>query len=252
MRYLLEIAYNGTNYSGWQKQKNAVSVQQTLEMHLEVLCGKPVETMGCGRTDTGVHARRFFLHFDSGAIEDSQTFVHKLNGLLPKDIAAYDLRPTATDFNARYDAISRQYRYFIHQRPNPFLNELSYFYSRNLDVETMNKACSLLLHYIDFGCFRKTRSSGKTNICYLTKARWYRRNDRLIFVVESDRFLRNMVRAIVGTLILVGEKRLDLKQFEEILINKNRQAAGYSVPACGLYLWDVMYNIRGNYSEPES
>jgi tRNA pseudouridine38-40 synthase len=241
MRYLLEIAYNGTNYCGWQKQKNAISVQQTLEKHLETLCGETTQTMGCGRTDTGVHARKYFLHFDSVEICDLAMFVQNLNGLLPCDIVSHNLQRVTDNFNARYDARTRQYRYFMHRKSSPFLNKLSYFYSRNLDIETMNKACVLLMNYTDFSCFRKTRSSNKTNTCHVTKARWYKREDKLVFIVGADRFLRNMVRAMVGTLIWVGENRIDLKEFEEILQSKNRQEAGVSVPACGLYLWDVGY-----------
>ena len=262
MRYFLELSFLGTNYHGWQKQKNAHSVQQELENALKVLFRKEIETTGCGRTDTGVHARKFFAHFDtdellpknsSRAINKSinqkinnSSFTHRLNTLVPRDISIINIFPVDDDAHARYDATSRTYEYIITKRKDALLNGLSFHFEYDLDIEVMNHLAKLLLGQHDFGCFSKSRTQVKTNICTVKEAKWKSEEHKLIFRITADRFLRNMVRAIVGTLLDGGEKRISENDFKKILASKNRSRAGVSVPAAGLYLCEVKYPFIKN------
>jgi tRNA pseudouridine38-40 synthase len=242
VRYFLKLSFLGKNYHGWQIQLNAHSVQAELESALRVLLKTPVSSTGCGRTDTGVNAAMFFAHFDStDSIDDTESFIHQLNCILPDDIAVHNLLNVADNAHARYDATARTYAYHVYHDKNPFLKERAYFFPYELNVEMMNQMCAVLLEYSDFSSFSKSRTQVKTNLCKITEAKWNRIEDELVFQITADRFLRNMVRAIVGTMLEIGESRLDEKGFRAVIEGKNRSDAGVSVPAHGLYLVDVRY-----------
>jgi len=236
----MKLSYNGTAYSGWQRQDNAVSVQQTIEKALRLITGIDIEIVGCGRTDTGVHASFYVAHFDTEQPLDVE-LVYKLNSILPKDIAVHHCKETADTFHARFSAISREYCYFIHCRKDPFLNDRSWFVHQSLDIDAMNRACTVLMDYDDFASFCKKGADNKTTICKLTHAEWVKEDHRLIFTIRADRFLRNMVRAIVGTMIDVGLGKTDMHNLRLIIEARDRGCSGASVPACGLYLTDVQY-----------
>jgi tRNA pseudouridine38-40 synthase len=210
---------------------------------LLLLLGEPAETLGCGRTDTGVHARRFTAHFEATKSINAQTFVPKINKILPPDIACYDLHPVPDAANARFDAISRTYRYFITLVKNPFLTEYACYVHHPLNVEAMNAAARLLLTTTDFTSFAKLHSDAKTNICTIHEAYWAedKENNTLVFTIKANRFLRNMVRAIVGTLLDVGRGKLSPEEFAKVTDSKNRCRASTSAPAQGLFLWEVEY-----------
>jgi len=249
-RFFLEIAYDGSSYHGWQIQINAMSVQEKLNQALGTLLRKDVETIGAGRTDTGVHAQQLFVHFDAdrtGLVLDGNKFVHSLNSLLPPDIAAYRLYEVSNDAHARFDAISRSYAYHTHFRKDPFKIKSSWLLRDIPDVDKMNAACQFLLGKQDFGCFSKTHTQVFTNICTIAHARWeWAAEGHLVFHITADRFLRNMVRAIVGTLLEIGLKDKDINYLEEVIASKNRSKAGASVPAHGLYLTEVVYPYISN------
>lgn len=244
-RYFVELSFKGTQYHGWQIQDNALSVQEKLNHVFSVFFREPVETIGCGRTDTGVHARQFYAHFDisQGRKEEvlSALSLHHLNAMLPWDIALKRFIPVHPEAHARFDALSRSYEYFIHLKKNPFKIESSYLHRKSLDVESMNKAAALLKQFNDFGAFSKSRTQVKTNICTIKEAYWEILEDGICFRITADRFLRNMVRAIVGTLLEIGEKKIKEEELISIIQSKSRTNAGMSVPACGLYLTKVVY-----------
>ncbi|MFY0481949.1 tRNA pseudouridine(38-40) synthase TruA [Flavobacterium sp. PLA-1-15] len=242
MRYFIKFSYKGTNYHGWQYQPNAVSVQETLTKALCVVLNSELEIMGAGRTDTGVHAREMFAHFDFEKEIEAQTLIHKLNSFLPKDIAVSDIIPVHEDAHARFDATKRTYEYHINTAKNVFLEELSWYYHQRLDVNLMNEAAKILLNHIDFQCFSKVHTDVNTFNCKITEAYWKEVNNQLIFTISADRFLRNMVRAIVGTLVYVGLGKITLEDFNTIIESKDRGKAGFSVPAHGLYLTEVKYD----------
>jgi tRNA pseudouridine38-40 synthase len=242
MRYFLELQYKGTNYAGWQIQDNAIAVQQKLNEALSVLLHHNTETIGCGRTDTGVHATQFFAHFDvDKEITHSDKFLFSLNGMLPLDISIIDLHLVDDKAHARFDASERSYQYFIYQTKNPFLKETAMFFKRTLNVELMNQACELFKTYNDFSCFSKSNTQTKTNICSISNAHWIQEDDLLIFSISADRFLRGMVRAIVGTLLLLGEGKISFSDFKSIIESKDRSKAGLSVDAHALYLTSIKY-----------
>lgn len=242
MRYFLELQYKGTNYAGWQIQDNAIAVQQKLNEALSVLLQHNTDTIGCGRTDTGVHATQFFAHFNvEEAIADADKFLFSLNGMLPLDISIIDLHMVTEKAHARFDATERSYQYFIYQTKNPFLKDNAMFFKRSLNIELMNEACKLMMTFDDFSCFSKSNTQTKTNICKITHANWIIDNDLLIFSITADRFLRGMVRAIVGTLLLLGDGKISLVEFEKIIEGKNRSRAGVSVDAHALYLTSIKY-----------
>lgn len=241
IRYFLELAYKGTKYHGWQIQANAHTVQDEINSALTTILRIPIETMGSGRTDTGVHARQQYLHFDVHENLDKGDLLKRLNAILPKDIAVYDLHEVSLDAHARFDATSRSYEYHISIRKNPFEEELSWHYFNKLDLKAMNEASALLLEVSDFECFSKVKTGVNHFECEIKKACWEQKEQRLIFHITANRFLRGMVRAIVGTLVLVGEHKLDLGDFQTILQRQNRRNAGPSAPACGLYLCHVAY-----------
>ena len=241
-RYFLEFCFKGTNYSGWQVQKNAVSVQEKVDNALTILSGTKTQSTGCGRTDTGVHAKQFFAHFDcEKKIADKKQFVYQLNAILPNDISAFELHEVDDDASARFDAIKRTYEYYLYRSKNPFLKEFATTMLFDVDVEKINKACSVLLAHDDFKCFSKSRTQVKHTICNIYEAKWEEKVGKHKFTITANRFLRGMVRAIVGTLQRVGKEELSLNDFKKIIENKQRSAAGASVDACGLYLSRIEY-----------
>ena len=242
MRYFLKIAYDGTGFHGWQRQPNAIGVQQIIEDSLSTIMCRPVEIVGSGRTDTGVHARETFAHFDTPEpIGDTGKFLVSLNRLCGRAIAISDILPVMETAHARFDATSRTYKYFIHFHKDPFLEGLSWE-TRPLDLERMNEAASLLPETEDFTSFAKLHSDAKTNICHVDIARWTEEGEnRAVFTIRADRFLRNMVRAVVGTLVDVGRGKSDPATVKKIIESKDRCSAGTSMPAHALYLWKVEY-----------
>ena len=243
MRFFIQLSYNGTNYHGWQIQPNATSVQETLTKALSVVLNKKdIEIMGAGRTDSGVHASQMFAHFDFENEIDSQTILHKLNSFLPKDIAVSDIILVDENAHARFDATQRTYEYKINSSKNVFLDELSWYYNKELNVNAMNESAELLLKFIDFQCFSKVHTDVNTFNCSITEAFWKTENDQLIFTISADRFLRNMVRSIVGTLVYVGLGKISKADFQTIIESKDRKKAGFSVPAHGLYLTKIKYD----------
>ena len=241
MRYFIELAYNGTNYHGWQYQPNASSVQETLNKALSVILKTTIDVVGAGRTDTGVHAKQMFAHFDFDSEIDMPHLVHKLNSFLPKDIAIFNIHKVHEEAHTRFDAIKRTYEYRIHKQKDVFENSGSWYYQNELDIEKMNKACKILFEYTDFECFSKVNTDVNTFNCKIYEAHWQQNENELIFTISADRFLRNMVRAIVGTMIYIGLEKITLKDFRTIIESKDRNQAGFSVPAHGLYLTKIEY-----------
>lgn len=241
MRYFIEIAFNGKHYHGWQIQPEAISVQEVLERSLSTLLREAIKITGAGRTDTGVHARQLFAHFDlSEQIETDET-IFRLNSFLPKDIAVIDMFRVRDDAHARFDAISREYQYYIGLKKDPFLQDFAYSVHLMPNIDLMNKAAKLLLGHQDFQCFSRSNTDVKTYYCDVRTAHWELENDVMIFSVSADRFLRNMVRAIVGSLLDVGYGKTSLAHFSEILESRDRTKAGASAPAHGLYLTRIVY-----------
>lgn len=242
-RYFLELAYFGRDFVGWQKQPEGTTVQETIEDALTLLNSNiHVPVVGCGRTDTGVHAKNYTLHFDFKTIEDEAQFVYKLNKMLPDSIAIYSIRQVAIDAHARFDAKERVYRYFIHRSKDPFIAEQSLHIAKSLDFNLMNEAAQFLIGTKDFTSLSKLHTDVKTNICNVTDAKWVIVNDdTAYFEIKADRFLRNMVRATVGTLLEVGEGKIKPTEIISILEKMDRQAAATSAPAHGLFLWKVEY-----------
>ncbi|WP_167608370.1 tRNA pseudouridine(38-40) synthase TruA [Maribellus sediminis] len=241
-RYFLQCSYNGTRYHGWQVQPNAVSVQEVLEKALSTILREEVAVVGAGRTDTGVHASFYMLHFEvTKPVAENFDLVYKLNSFLPEDVAVQRLWTVDEEAHARFSALSRTYHYYITTAKDPFSIETAYRYSLPLDVEKMNEAAKLLFDYEDFTSFSRLHTDVKTNNCKIYQAEWKTEGDQLIFVIKADRFLRNMVRAIVGTLLEIGKGKLSLEDFKQIIEKKDRGAAGASAPAKGLFLVDVEY-----------
>lgn len=241
MRFFIKFSYNGTNYHGWQKQPNAISVQETLEKAMAVIFNQKVDIMGAGRTDTGVHAKEMFAHFDLEITIEPKNIVHKLNSFLPKDIAVFDIFEVNSQAHARFDAKKRTYEYHINRYKDVFLTNQSWYYHHQLDVDLMNQAAGVLLNHTDFQCFSKVNTDVNTFNCKISEAFWNEENNQLIFTISADRFLRNMVRAIVGTLVYVGLHKITVADFEKIIASKNRSEAGFSVSACGLFLTKIEY-----------
>jgi tRNA pseudouridine38-40 synthase len=242
MRYFIKFSYNGTNYHGWQMQPNAISVQEVLNKALSTILNYNVDCMGAGRTDTGVHAREMFAHFDYNLQIDVENTIHKLNSFLPKDIVVFDIIEVHEEAHARFDAKKRTYKYYINSYKNAFLNDQSWYYHQKLDLDLMNEACKILLNHTNFEAFSKVNTDVNTFDCKIYDAFWTQSNNQIIFTISADRFLRNMVRAIVGTIIYVGLNKITLHDFNEIIESKNRNNAGFSVPAHGLYLTKIEYD----------
>ena len=241
MRYFIQISYNGTNYHGWQQQPNASSVQETLNKALSTVLNRTIDCMGAGRTDTGVHATQMYAHFDCDELQNTTSIIHKLNSFLPQDIVVHDLIQVHNDAHARFDATKRTYEYHIHSFKNAFLQNKSWYFHQKLNVNLMNEACKILFNHTDFQCFSKVHTDVNTFDCKIYEAFWKEENANLIFTISADRFLRNMVRAIVGTMINVGLEKITLEEFQTIIESKDRNKAGFSVPAHGLYLTEIEY-----------
>lgn len=249
-RYFIELAYNGSSYNGWQIQPNSPSVQEELNGALSTILRKDMQVVGAGRTDTGVHAAFFVAHFDfPDEIPDLSYLVYKLNRLTGKGIALRKIYPVAPDMHARFSAISRTYKYFIDKAKDPFTCDFAYRVFPLPDIVLMNEACCLLFEYEDFTSFSKLHTDTKTNICRLMEAGWEETDTQLIFTIKADRFLRNMVRAIVGTLLEVGQKKLSLADFRNIIESRDRCRAGNSVPGNALFLWNIEYPSLSNPDE---
>lgn len=243
LRYFIFISYKGTFYHGWQVQPNSLTVQKLLDEALTTILSENISTTGAGRTDTGVHALKFCAHFDSlsdNLIPD-KNLIYKLNSFLPKDISVTSLRKVLFDANARFSALSRTYKYFISREKDPFSVDSSWYVPGNPDLESMNNASEFLLKYSDFTSFSRLHSNAKTNICKIYNAKWDKIGNQLIFTIKADRFLRNMVRAIVGTMIDVGLGKMNLNKFEDIINSMDRSKAGKSAPAKGLFLTEIEY-----------
>ena len=243
-RYFIYLKYDGSAYHGWQIQPNGNSVQEELQRALSTLLRKDISITGAGRTDTGVHARLMTAHFDSLIVVDCQQLKYRLNRILPHDIAIDDIKEVDNDLHARFSATSRTYHYYIHQKKNPFKRNYSYEIHYKLDFDKMNEAAEMLLQTSDFGAFCKAGSDVKTTICNVTEAYWQQVDNEeqsYCFIISANRFLRNMVRAVVGTLIDVGRGRITIEDFSKIIQGKKRSEAGESVPGNALFLWDIQY-----------
>lgn len=243
MRYFVELSYKGTAFNGWQRQPSAPSVQQTIEEALSTILRTPTEIVGAGRTDTGVHAAHYVAHFDCPTpIADCASLTYHLNALLPEDIALKKIYPVREDAHARFDATEREYRYYIEPRKNPFTRQTSWQLTLPLDIEAMNRAAEVLLTTEDFTTFAKLGSNNSSNICHIFCARWeVEPSGQIVFTFRANRFLRNMVRAVVGTLVDVGRGKLSPEQFAAIVAAKDLSKSSSSAPAAGLFLTDVTY-----------
>lgn len=240
MRYFLEFSYAGTNYHGWQSQPNAISVQGIMENVLTTILKSPTTLIAAGRTDTGVHARQMVAHFDFDA-ESHEKLVYQFNQFLPFDIVVHSLKQVKLNAHARFDAISRTYEYHISSQKTAFENDLHYQVNQNLDFDLMNTAAQILLDYQDFECFSKSKTDVKTFFCHISHAEWTNSEKGYTFTIKANRFLRNMVRSIVGTLIEIGLEKKKVEELHQIISNKKRSGAGYSVPALGLFLTKIEY-----------
>jgi tRNA pseudouridine38-40 synthase len=241
-RYFLELAYKGTNYSGWQIQPYVVTLQEQINSVLTKLNHNiPINIVGCGRTDAGVHAKQFFAHFDFETIDDLKLFKFKMNNMLPKDIAIHQIFKVNENAHARFDATERTYHYHIITNKNPFLVDTSMLFTQLLDIDKMNQASKILLNYTDFECFSKVKTDVKNFYCTITRAEWIKTENGYMFVISANRFLRNMVRAIVGTLIEIGGGNLSIDDLHQIIKSKDRSMAGKSVISNGLFLAEIKY-----------
>lgn len=242
MRRFIQLSYDGAAYHGWQKQPNARSVQQTLQEALSMLLQTDIEVVGAGRTDAGVSARMMVAHFETSKACDNEQLVYKLNKLLPHDIAVQRIWEVSDEMHARFSATSRTYHYYIHTRKDPFVRQYSWLVTFPLDFARMNEAASRLPDFDDFTSFSKVNTDTKTNLCNVTEARWTQEGENTWrFTITANRFLRNMVRAIVGTLIEVGRGRMTVDEFCQVIEQRNRCSAGDSVPGHALFLVDVSY-----------
>jgi len=244
-RYFLKLSYVGTLYHGWQIQANTPdTIQEIMNIRYSSILGEKINMIGCGRTDTGVHAREFYAHLEleqTDIMADYEKWMYKFNVVLPHDISIQQIIPVAPNAHARFGATSRTYQYFIHHKKDAFLLNRSYYCPNDLNLQEMNKAAKLLFNYSDFTSFSRARTQVKTNLCSIMQAEWMEIENGLVFTIKANRFLRNMVRAIVGTMVDIGKGKLTMEDFGRIIENKDRSAAGFSAPACGLYLMKVLY-----------
>jgi tRNA pseudouridine38-40 synthase len=245
MRYFLQLSYHGKNYSGWQRQENAVSVQETLEDNLSRIYAEKIEIIGCGRTDAGVHAQDYFAHFDTDKIMPDN-FLYRINSMLPQDIAIHRFFEVKPDVHARFDAVSRTYKYFIHFSKNPFLEDQSFLFNQRPDIEKMNHCIRQLLGEHDFSTFEKKGSDNKTSVCMLENAYWEATENGLVFTITANRFLRNMVRRITAALLMVGLDKLNEQEVIRAVLNKDALEVKLAVPAKGLFLWEIGYEFNQN------
>lgn len=243
LRYFIEFSYNGQNYFGYQIQPSQISVQQELETALSTILREDIKTTGAGRTDTGVHAKKMFAHFDTDQ-EISAKLPNQLNSFLPPDISVKRIFRVKDNFHARFDATFRTYEYYISLEKNPFTQNSAWqHWKRPLDSDKMNEACKILFEYEDFESFAKIGGDNKTNLCKIYKAEWEQNGSELKFTISANRFLRNMVRAIVGTMAEIGTGKIQPEDLRDIIEAKNRNSAGTSAPAHGLSLVDVGYDF---------
>ena len=241
-RYFIKLAYNGTNYHGWQIQDNADTVQAEVNEKLSLLLGEKINVVGCGRTDAGVHARTFYAHFDIARLNcNPDELSYKLDRFLPTDIVVYNIFKVKPDFHSRFSAVSRTYRYYISRTKDPFCDKQCYYFHGTLDIEAMKAASHYLFEFEDFTSFSKLHTQTATNNCVISEAIWEEKNGKMIFTITADRFLRNMVRAIVGTLLEIGKGKLKVEDMKNIIEARDRSKAGFSVPAQGLFLEKVKY-----------
>jgi tRNA pseudouridine38-40 synthase len=241
LRYFIELSYNGTAYHGWQYQPNATSVQEVIEQSLSTLLKEKIGILGAGRTDAGVHAVQMFAHFDTISKFSVEDLIFKLNSFLAKDIAVHNIFKVCDETHARFDAISRTYTYRISLQKNVFTFNNSYYLKKRLNIERMNDAAKILYQYRNFKCFSKSNTDVNTYNCTIMMAEWSRVNDELVFTIKANRFLRNMVRAIVGTLIDIGSGKMDAERLHDIIKSEDRTKAGASVPGYALYLSHIEY-----------
>ena len=242
MRFFIELSYDGKQYHGWQYQPNAISVQEIFEHSLSTLLKSPINVFGAGRTDAGVHAKQMFAHFDYSVAFDKKILIFKLNSFLPNDISIQNIYQVKTEAHARFDALSRTYRYIITRKKDVFNYHGSYYLKHNLDVQRMNQAAKILLDYKNFKSFSRSNTDVKTYNCNIMEAEWHEVQNQLVFKIKADRFLRNMVRAIVGTLLAIGSGKLTINEFHDIIKSKDRKMAASSAPAHGLYLSQIQYD----------
>jgi tRNA pseudouridine38-40 synthase len=242
-RYFIHLSFKGTNYHGWQIQPDCITVQSVLDKALSVIAKEKIHTTGAGRTDSGVHASYFVAHFDTLLSEPdiNEKIIFRLNSILPADIIVHEIRKVDGNFHARYSAIRRSYHYIISRKKNIFTDDLSGFVYGDLKIEDMNKSAAILMEYSDFTSFARLHGGSETNICSITESFWETKGDFIIYKVTADRFLRNMVRALVGTMIDIGTGKLGLESFREIINLKNRSQAGASAKAKGLFLTFIEY-----------
>lgn len=241
-RYFFEASYEGTDFLGWQKQTQEPTIQGSIEKEIGKLCSlKTIPITGCGRTDTGVHAKTYFFHADFEMEIDTTHFIFKLNLMLPKSISIQNIFKVEEDMHARFSAKLRTYRYFIHQEKDPFKTTSSWWITQNLDVDKMRKAAKLLKGTLDFEAFSKKHTDVNNHICSVKEALLFENKNELVFEISANRFLRNMVRAIVGTLIEIGTNKMSIDEFQRVIDSKSRQQAGASAPSTGLFLWDISY-----------
>jgi len=247
LRFFIEFSYNGSNYHGWQRQPSQISIQERFEDCISKILSSNISLIAAGRTDSGVHAKKMFAHFDYYKEFDFKKTIHQLNSFLPNDISVRNIFRVNDDVHARFSALSRTYLYVLINKKDPFMQKRAYLLKNKLDIKKMNEACKHLLSNDDFKSFSKSKTDVNTYICDIQEASWTQVDDNtFVFKIKANRFLRNMVRAIVGTLIEVGQNIITIDQFNNVILSKNRSKAGYSVPAYGLYLTDVEYDIDQN------
>jgi tRNA pseudouridine38-40 synthase len=250
MRYFIQLSYNGTPFVGWQIQPNGVSVQSELQRVFSLLLKQNIEITGCGRTDAGVHANCYYAHFDleNEIKQDLRVrLLTKINAILPKEIAVFKWVPVSDELHARFSAIDRTYKYYISYQKDPFAYQTTLRMFDTLDIEKMNQGAAILLHTEDFTSFSKLHTDVNNNLCTVTEAKWFIEDNKLVFKITANRFLRNMVRAIVGTLIQLGKHKISIEQFQQIISEKNRSKAGSSVPAHALFLENIRYPFFESY-----
>jgi tRNA pseudouridine38-40 synthase len=240
-RFFIEIKYDGTNYHGWQIQNNASSVQEEINKAFSTILQEKIEVVGAGRTDAGVHAHQLFAHFDIEKEFENEKTLFKINKFLPEDISCTAITKVVDEAHARFAATARTYEYWISSNKNPFLQNRAHYLPYSLNLDLMNKAAQDLLNYTDFSCFSRSKTDTFTNDCDITFAHWEQKNDCLVFTITANRFLRNMVRAIVGTMLEIGQHKIEISDLKNIIESKNRANAGTSAPAHGLYLTEVKY-----------
>ena len=241
MRYFAELSYLGKNYHGWQIQPNAISVQEVVQKSLSTILRQPTEVVAAGRTDAGVHASQMFIHFDTELTLDSDIYCYKINALLPSDIVFHHLYKVDENAHTRFDAIKRSYQYKVLMGRSPFTTDTQWQVNHQLDVVAMNKAASILLEYTNFKCFSRSKTDVRTYNCDIYNAEWVLNGNELVFHISANRFLRNMVRAIVGTLYKVGQGKMKIEDIKKIIESENRSNAGASAPAHGLFLTEIIY-----------